>query len=170
MFIRTGDRVMPSIAVMAARLAAKYSVGSFGDDLFANVVVDPAKKEKKSIVVYFDCDDNGRDGGNVRTLASGPTWYEDKIIVTASGGESGIANALMRRHVNFLCSARREPVFCDEDQIWYRVLHVAMIGRPKRPGRTQAGMDLYEATLRVLWRPMSARDPDYTAVTGIAAT
>ena len=37
-----------------------------------------------------------------------------------------------------------------------------------RPGRTTAGMDIYEATLRVLWRPMSSRDPDYAAVTGIA--
>ena len=43
MLIRTGDRVMPSLAVTAARLAAKYHVGSFGDDLFANVVADPAK-------------------------------------------------------------------------------------------------------------------------------
>ena len=168
MFITTGDRAMPSLAVTAARLSAKYHLGDFGGNLFANTVVDPAKKDGKSIVVYFDCDDNGRDGGNVRTLASGPAWYVDKMIVTASAGDSASANAMIRKHINFLCSVRREPVFCDEDQVWYRILHVAMLGRPVRPGRTTAGMDIYEATLRVLWRPMSSRDPDYAAVTGIA--
>ena len=167
MFITTGDRAMPSLAVSAARLSAKYGVGDYGNTLFANTVVDPAKKVDKSIAVYFDSDDNGRDGGNLRTLASGPAWYVDKLIVTASGGNTATANALIRRHINFLCSVRREPVFCDEDQTWYRILHVAMLGRPVRPGRTAAGMELYEATLRVLWRPMSSRDADYAAVTGI---
>lgn len=168
MFITTGDRAMPSLALVASQFSAKHGLGTYGANLFANVVVDPAKQDGKSIVVYFDSDDKGRDGGNVRTLASGPAWYVDKLIVTASGGKSADASMLLRRHVNFLCSVRREPAYCDEDQIWYRILHVALLGRPVRPGRTQAGMDLYEATLRVLWRPMSSRDSDYTAVTGIA--
>lgn len=170
MFITKGDRVMPSIAVVLARFSANHGIGSFGTNLFANTVVDPAKKDGKSIVVYFDADDAGKDGGNVRTLASGPTWYLDKVIVTASGGDSVTANRLMRGHVNFLCSVRGEPAFCEDDGTWYRLLHVAMLGRPVRPGRTEAGMDLYEASLRVMWRPMSARDPDYTAVTGIAVS
>lgn len=167
MFITKGDRVMPSLAVVAARFSARHGIGSFGDNLFANTVVDPAKKDGKSIVVYFDADDSGKDGGNVRTLAGGPSWYVDKLIVTASGDGSTVANRLLRRHINFLCSVRREPAFCDEDGIWYRLLHVAMLGRPVRPGRTHAGMDIYEATLRVLWRPLSALDPEYAAVTGI---
>ena len=167
MFITTGDKAMPSLALTAARFSAKYHLGDFGINLFANTVVDPAKRDGKSIVVYFDSDDNGKDGGNVRTLASGPTWYVDKLIVTASGGDTATANALIRRHINFLCSVRRQPVFCDEDQVWYRILHVALLGRPVRPGRTSAGMDLYESTLREMWRPMSSRDPDYAAVTGI---
>ena len=168
MFVTRGDFAMPSVALVAARFSAKHGVGTFGETLFANTVIDPAKKDGKNLVVYFDSDDNGKDGGNVRTLASGTTWYIDKMILSASAADSGTANGLLRKHVNFLCSARSEPAFCEEDQIWYRFLHVALLGRPRRPGRTTAGMDLYEATLRVMWRPMSAFDPDYTAVTGIA--
>ena len=119
------------------------------------------------MVVYFDSDDEGRDGGSVRTLASRPTWFIDKMIVSASAGDTASANGLLRRHINFLCSVRSEPVFCDDDQTWYRFLHFAMIGRPHRPGRTSAGMELYEANLRVQWRPMSSNDPDYLSVTGI---
>ena len=161
--------MMPSVAIVAAKFAAAHGVGSWGNNLFANTVVDPAKKTiGKGIVVYYDSDDNGKEGGNARTLASGPSYFVDRLIISSSDGDSASANALLRRHVNFLCSARGEPAFCDEDQVWYRFLHFALLGRPKRPGRTAASMDLYEATLRVMWRPMSSRDPDYTAVTGIA--
>lgn len=168
MFVTRGDRVMPSVALTAARFSAKYAVGTFGVDLFANTVVDPSKKDGKNLVVYFDSDDSGKDGGNVRTLAGSPTWYVDKMIVAASGGDTAVASGLLGRHVNFLCSVRSEPVLCEEDGIWYRFLHVALIGRPRRPGRTAAGQDLYEAVLRIVWRPMSAADPDYVSVTGIS--
>ena len=161
---------MPSVALTAARFSARHSIGVFGDDLFANTVVDPKKRDGKSIVVYFDSDDSGKEGGNVRTLARSPTWYIDRLIVTTSGGDTAVANELLRRHVNFLCSVRGENTLCEEDGTWYRFLHVAMLGRPRRPGRTMAGQDLYEATLRVVWRPMSANDPDYVAVTGIGLT
>lgn len=167
MFVNTGDKMMPSAAVVLARFAERCGLGIWGVGLFANVVVDPTKQDKKSIVVYFDPDDNGKDGGNVRTLASGPAWFVDKVVVTASAGDSATANALLARHVNLLCSVRTHPVFNDENQTWYRVLHVALLGRARRPGRTAGGMDLYEAMLRVTWRPMSASDPDYGAVTGI---
>lgn len=169
MFVTTGDIVMPSVAVTAARFAEKFLDARYGENLFANVVVDPAKKDGKSIVVYFDSDDKGRDGGNVRTLAHGITWFVDRMIVSASGPDSASANALLRRHVGFLCSVRSHPVLCEEDGIWYRFLHIAMLGRPQRPGRTLGGMDLYEAVLRVVWRPMSSQDPDYAEVTGITA-
>ena len=170
MFVTRGDRVMPSVALTAARFAAKFSIGTFGGDLFANTVVDPSKKDGKNLVVYFDSDDAGRDGGNIRTLAGSPTWYIDRMIVSASGGDTAIANGLLRRHVNFLCAVRGEPAFCEEDGIWYRFLHIALLGRPRRPGRTAAGQDVYEANLRIMWRPMSSRDPDYAAVTGITQT
>jgi len=158
---------MPSVALTLSKFSAKYGKGTFGVDLFANAVVDPAKKENKNLVVYFDSDDAGMDGGNVRTLAGTPAWYIDRLIVSASGGSTVIAMGLLRKHVNFLCSVRSEPVLCEEDGVWYRILHVALLGRPRRPGRTAAGQDLYEATLRIMWRPMSAQDSDYTAVTGI---
>ena len=167
MFVTRGDFVMPSVALTAARFSAKYGIGAFGETLFANTVLDPKKKDGKNMVVYFDSDDEGRDGGSVRTLTSRPTWFIDKMIVSASAGDTASANRLLRRHINFLCSVRSEPVFCDDDQTWYRFLHFAMIGRPHRPGRTSAGMELYEANLRVQWRPMSSNDPDYLSVTGI---
>lgn len=167
MFVGRGDRVMPSVALTAARFSAKYSFGTFGVDLFANTVVDPSKKDGKNLVVYFDSDDEGKDGGNVRLLAKRPSWFIDRMIISASGGDTAIANGLLRKHVNFLCSVRGEPALCEEDGVWYRFLHFAMLGRPRRPGRTAAGQDLYEATLRVMWRPMSSQDPDYAAVTGI---
>ena len=167
MFVTRGDFVMPSVALTTARFSAKYGIGVFGETLFANTVLDPKKKDGKNMVVYFDSDDEGRDGGSVRTLASRPTWFIDKMIISASAGDTASANGLLRRHINFLCSVRSEPVFCDDDQTWYRFLHFAMIGRPRRPGRTSAGMELYEANLRVQWRPMSSNDPDYLAVTGI---
>lgn len=167
MFVTRGDRVMPSVALVLARFSAKYSLGTFGSDLFANTVVDPSKQDGKNIVVYFDSDDNGKDGGNVRTLAGSPSYYIDRMILSASGGTTGIANTLLRKHVNFLCSVRGEPLFCDEDNIWYWLMHVALIGRPRRPGRTLGGQDLYEAVLRLMWRPMSSKDPNYSEVTGI---
>lgn len=168
MFVTRGDRVMPSVAIAAARFSAKHGIGAFGETLFANTIVDPAKKEGKNCVVYYDADDDGKDGGNVRTLAGSPTWFIDKMVMSASAGDSATANGLLLRHVNFLCSVRGEPVLCEEQQTWYVFLHIALLGRPRRPGRSSAGMDLYEATLRVMWRPMSAADPNYTAVTGIA--
>ena len=168
MFVTRGDVMMPSAAVVLARFAEKFGFGSWGVDLFGNVVVDPSKQDGKSIAVYFDADDDSRDGGNVRTLASGPAWFVDKIIVTATGSTSQQANALLRKHVNFLCSIRTQPVYNEEDQIWYRILHVALLWRPRRPGRTAGGMDMYEARLRIMWRPMSVNDPDYAEVTGIA--
>ena len=167
MFVSRGDKVMPSVALVAAQFSAKYGIGVYGNTLFANTVLDPAKKDGKNVVVYFDDDSSAKDGGTVRTLAKGPTWFVDKMIVSASAADSATANQMMRQHVNFLCSVRSEPVFCNEDQIWYRFLHIALLNRPRRPGRTTAGMDLYEATLRIAWRPMSAQDPDYVAVTGI---
>lgn len=167
MFVTRGDVVMPSVALTAARFAAGHSVGVFGNDLFCNTIVDPAKKDGKNLVVYYDSDDPGRDGGNVRTLAGRPAWFVDRMIISASGGSTAIANGLLRRHVNFLCSVRGENVLCEEDGIWYRFLHFALLGRPRRPGRTEAGQDLYEAVLRVMWRPMSSADPDYATITGI---
>lgn len=166
MFITTGDMMMPSAAVCAARLATKHGLGDFGSNLFANSVVDPSKQDAKNIVCYFDSD-NTRQSGNLRTLASGTTWYVDEIFVTASSERSEQANALLRKHVGFLCSVRTHPVFCDEDQTWYRFLHISLKGRSKRAGKTTGGMELYEATLRVAWRPMSSSDPDYKEVTGI---
>lgn len=170
MFVTRGDRAMPSVALTAARFAARFSIGTFGTDLFANTIVDPTKKDGKNLVVYYDSDDAGKDGGNIRTLAGSPTWYVDRMILSASGGDTATANGLLCRHVNFLCSVRGEPAFCEEEGTWYRFLHFALVGRPRRPGRTVAGQDLYEAVLRVVWRPMSAQDPDYVAVTGIGAT
>lgn len=167
MFVGRGDRVMPSVALTAARFSAKHSFGTFGVDLFANTIVDPSKKDGKNLVVYFDSDDAGKDGGNVRLLAKRPSWYIDRMIISASGGDTAIANGLLRKHVNFLCSVRGEPAFCEEDGVWYRFLHFAMLGRSRRPGRTTAGQDLYEANLRVMWRPMSSLDPGYAAITGI---
>ena len=169
MFVTRGDHVMPSVALTLSKFSAKYGRGTFGVDLFANVVVDPARKDTKNLVVYFDSDDAGKDGGNIRTLAGTPTWYIDRLIVSASGGSTAIAMGLLSKHVDFLCSVRTEPVFCEETGIWYRILHVALLGRPRRPGRTAAGQDLYEAMLRVMWRPMSAKDSDYIAVTGITS-
>jgi len=168
MFVKRGDVMMPSVALTAARFAAKHGVGVWGENLFVNTIVDTSKKNGKDLVVYYDSDDAGKDGGNVRTLAGTPTWYVDKLIISGSAGTSAVASGLLRRHVNFLCSVRGEAALCEEDQVWYRFLHFALIGRPRRPGRTEAGMDLYEASLRVMWRPMSASDPDYTAITGIA--
>lgn len=168
MFVRRGDVVMPSVALTAARFSGAHAIGTFGGDLFANTVVDPSKKDGKNLVVYFDSDDAGKDGGNVRTLAGSPAYFVDRMIITASGGSTAVANGLLRRHVNFLCSVRGENVMCEEDGTWYRFLHFALLGRPRRPGRTLAGQDLYEATLRVMWRPMSARDPNYAEVTGIS--
>ena len=167
MFVTRGDVVMPSMALMAARFSAKFAIGTFGVNLFANSIVDPAKKDGKDLVVYFDSDDAGKDGGNVRTLAGSPAYYVDQMIVSASGGSTAVANGLLRRHINFLCSVRGEPALCEEDGIWYYFMHFALLGRPRRPGRTTAGQDLYEANLRVMWRPMSAADPNYTTVTGI---
>lgn len=166
-FVNTGDRMMPSLATVAARFVENCGLGTFGTDLYANIVIDQSKKDGKSIVVYFDPDDDGKDGGNLRTLASGSAWFVDKLIVTATAGTSAEANALLRRHVNLMCSVRRHPVFNDEDQTWYRILHVALLGRPRRPGRTAGGVDLYEAMLRVAWRPLSVNDPEYATVTGI---
>ena len=166
MFITTGDIMMPSAAVCAARLAAKHGLGAFGSNLFANSVVDPSKQDAKNIVCFFDSDAT-KQSGNLRTLASGTTWYVDEIIVTASSERSEHANALLRKYVNFLCSVRTHPVFCDDDQIWYRFLHITLKGRAKRVGKTTGGMELYEGVLRVAWRPMSSRDPDYKETTGI---
>lgn len=167
MFINTGDMMMPSVGLATARFSAKYGLGVFGDNLFANTVVDPSKQDSKNIVVYFDSDGDVKQGGNVRTLASGPAWYVDQMIISASAEDSGTANGLIRKHINFLCSIRSEPVYCDEDQIWYRIIHVALHGRARRVGKTPAGMELYEAVLRIMWRPMSSRDSDYKTVTGI---
>ena len=167
MFVTRGDFAMPSVALMTARFAGCHAVGVFGVDLFANTVVDPSKKDGKNLVVYFDSDDAGKDGGNVRTLAGRPAYFVDRMIVAASGGSTAVATGLLRRHINFLCSIRGENVQCEEDGIWYRFLHVALLGRPRRPGRTLAGQDLYEAMLRIMWRPMSSRDPNYAVVTGI---
>lgn len=164
MFVTTGDFAMPSVALTAARFSGKYGLGSFGNNLFANVVVDPKKQDGKSIVVYYDCDDDKIDGGAVRTMSSGNTWFVDKLIITSHGNDTYTANSLIRRHINFLCSVRGEPVQDEDDQIWYRFLHVALMGRVKRPGRTPAGWDYYSATLRVMWRPMSIDDPDYDSV------
>lgn len=167
MFVTRGDRVMPSVALTLAKYSASYSIGTYGSDLFANTIVDPSKKDGKNLVVYFDSDDSGKDGGNLRTLAGTPSCYIDRLIVQASGDKTATANGLLSRHINFLCSVRGEPVFCEEDGIWYYLMHAAMLGRPRRPGRTAQGQDLYEAMLRIMWRPMSAADPNYTAVTGI---
>ena len=166
-FITTGDRAMPSIALCAARFAAKHGLGRFGDNLFANTVVDPAKQDGKSITLYMDADDDGKTLGTVRTLASGPTWYLDKLMLTCTGGDTATAIRLVRSHVNFLCSIRGENLLDEETQTWYRILHAALIGRVLRTGRTPGNMDVYEAALRVMWRPMSAKDPGYAEVTGI---
>lgn len=167
MFIETGDWAMPSVALTAARFASNHNMGEFGKTLFANTVFEPAKKEGKNAVVYFDSDDEGKEGGNLRVLNGTPAWYEDRMILASSAGDTGVAMQMIRRHIGFLCSVRGEPAFCQEDQIWYMFLHISLVGRVRRPGRTSAGQDLYEATLRVLWRPMSREDKNYTAVTGI---
>lgn len=158
---------MPSIALTAARFASHHNIGVFGDNLFANTVFDPNKKDGKNAVVYFDSDDMENAGGHLRVLDGPPAWYDDRMIVASSAPDSGAAMTMIRKHINFLCSVRGEPVFCEEDQIWYRILHVRMSGRIRRPGRTSAGQELYEALLQVKWRPMSSADPDYAAVTGI---
>lgn len=167
-FIKTGDIMMPSAAVTCARFASKHNKGVFGKDLFANTVVDPNKQDSKDIVCYFDSDGDIRRGGNVRTLASGPAWFVDEIIISSSAENSADAVQRLRLHVNFLCSIRNHPVFCEEDQIWYRFIHFALNGRPKRVGRTAGGMQLYEATIRIVWRPMSTQDRDYETITGIS--
>lgn len=167
-FIRTGDIMMPSAAATCARFAAMHNVGKFGQNLFANTIVDPAKQDSKDIVTYFDSDGDIKQGGNVRTLASGPAWYVDEIIINSSAENASEAVQRLRRHVNFLCSIRNEPVFCEEDQLWYRFVHFALKGRARRVGRTTGGMQLYEAFIRIAWRPMSTSDPDYTDVTGIS--
>ena len=118
-FIRTGDRMMPSLALTAAKFAAKHGFGTFGENLFANVVVDPSKKDGKSIVVYYDSDDEGRDGGTVRTLASGPTWYIDRLY--SSGRHYHCHDAL--RKTSTFC--RAVSLFVEEDQTWYRIPHVS---------------------------------------------
>ncbi len=171
-FTDRGDIVMPSVALNAARFAASFGVGVFGDTLFANVVIDPSKKDGKNTVVYYDSDDTSLEGGNVRMLNRAPSWYVDRMIVTSSAHSTMEARRLIRRHINFLCSIRMAPVFDDDDQIWYRFVHIAMLGRVRRPGRTAAGMDLHEAALRVLWRPVSKDDDDYqelitTGVSGL---
>lgn len=164
MFITTGDFAMPSVALTAARFSAKHGFGTYGQDLFANVVVDPNKKDGKNLVVYYDSDDDKIDGGAVRTLSSGNSWFVDKLIVSSSANDTATANSQLRKHVNFLCSIRGEPVQDEDDQKWYRFLHIAIIGRMKRQGRTAAGWDLYEATLRVMWRRLSKDDDEYERI------
>ena len=165
MLVGHGDFLMPSVAINTARFATAHNVGRFGDNLFANTVVDPSKEDANGIVVYFDSEKG--EGGNIRTLGSGPAWFVDQMCISSSALNSGDAQGQLRRHVNFLCSVRSEPLLCAEDQIWYRFIHIALIGRPKRVGRTGRGMELYEATMQVKWRPMSTQDSDYSAVTGI---
>lgn len=167
MFVSRGDWAMPSIAITAARFASQHNVGTFGENLYANTVFDPKKKDGKNAVVYFDSDDEGKEGGNLRLLNGPPAWYTDRMVISSSAADSPTAMQAIRRHVNFLCSVRGEPVFCEEDQIWYRLLHIRLIGRIRRPGRTSAGQELYEGTLEIKWRPMSSADPDYVTVTGI---
>lgn len=168
MFIRTGDIMMPSVALASARFSAKHGVGTFGTNLFANTVVDPSKQDTSNVVIYFDSDLNPQKGGNVRTLGSGTSWFVDQMLISASANNSAKANALMRKHVNFLCSARMEPVYIDEDQMWCMFLHFALDGRAKRVGRTPAGMELYECIVRVLWRPLSEKDKGYEQITGVS--
>jgi len=158
--------MMPSVALCAVRFAAKHGLGIFGSDLFANVIVDPSKTDTKEKVIYFDGDAD-KQGGNVRTLASGPSYFVDQMIISSSAEDSGTANALIRKHIHFLCSIRGEPVLCVEDQIRYWIMHCALTGRAKRIGKNSAGLELYEAMIRVMWRPMSTDDPNYETLTGI---
>lgn len=168
MFVKYGDIMMPSIALNAVRFSARHGLGVFGDDLFANVIVDPSKTEIKEKVIYFDGDVD-KQGGNVRTLGKGMSYFVDQMIISSSAENSGTASQLIRKHIQFLCSIRGEPVQCDEDHIWYWFMHFALTGRAKRVGKTSAGLELYEANLRVMWRPMSANDPNYETITGITA-
>jgi hypothetical protein len=167
-FIRTGDKVMPSVAICAARFAAQHGFGSYGVNLFANTITDPKLQDSKDTVCYFDSDADAKQGGTVRTLAGGPTWYVDQLIIQASSETSANANLLLRNHVNFLCSVRNHPVFYEEDQLWYKFVHVLMAGRARRVGKTPAGMELYEAILRINWRLLSTSDSEYETVTGIS--
>ena len=155
---------MPSVALTLARFSAKYGKGNFGDTLFANVVVDPVKKDGKNTVVYYDSDDERLDGGAVRLLNREPSWYIDRMIISSSAADTTSAMALMRKHINFLCSIRGEPVQDEDSHEWFYIVHVAMLGRIRRPGRTAAGMDLYNATLRVVWRPISPNDDCYDRI------
>lgn len=168
-FITTGDFAMPSLAICAARFADRHNVGVFGEDVFANTYHNQKEKPVKTFVTYSDATDGGGTKGGVeRTLAHGNTWYVDKLLITATGKDSAEANAIMRKHINFLCSVRGEPVHCEEDGIWYYILHVAMIGRVGRSGRNADGLEQYNAALRVLWRPMSNKDPGYYELTGFS--
>ena len=62
-FIRTGDRTCLALRSLRQKVLSQH--GFFRDiwweNLFANVVADPSKKDGKSIVVYYDPDDEGRD-------------------------------------------------------------------------------------------------------------
>ncbi len=169
MFVNRGDYAMPSVALTLARFSAKHGRGMFGDNLFANVVLDPTKKDGKNMVVYYDSDDDKMDGGAVRLLNREPSWYIDRMVVSSSAADTATANALMRRHINFLCSIRGEPVRDDDTHEWFYIVHVAVLGRIRRPGRTSAGMDLYEAALRVVWRPLSPKDDCYDDVVAVPA-
>lgn len=168
MFVSYGDRAMPSIALTMARFADTYHMGEFGKNLFANVVFDLKQQSTRLTTTYFDCEDAGKEGGNVRLLAGSPAWYVDKMIVQVCAGSSAEASQAICKHINFLCSIRSQPLQCIEDQIWYRIIHVRLLGRVRRPGRTMTGgLDVYDARLEIEWRPMSAKDSDYAAVTGI---
>lgn len=169
-FIHSGDFMMPSVAITAARFAAKHSVGVFGENLFANTIVDPSKQDANGIIMYQDSDGGNKEGGALRTLATGPAWFVDQMMVYSWAEDSADSVELMRKHVNFLCSIRNMPVFCEEDHIWYRFIHIALDGRAKRTGKTIGGMEEYQATIRVAWRPMSIHDRDYVEVTGIEIT
>lgn len=169
MLVTRGDFMMPSPALVAARLSARCGLGAFGETLFVNTIVDPKKQDGRVVVVYYDADDDKRDGGAVRTLNSSPAWYVEKIILSSCAPDTATSRDLLRKHVNFLCSIRNQPVYYDEDQTWYRFLHISMIGRPRRPGRSVSGMELYEVDLRVQWRPLSAKDVEYESITGITS-
>ena len=168
-FVKWGDIMMPSVALTAARFSAKYGRGNFGSNLFANMVVDPTKQDSNGIVVYFDTDKE-KSGGNVRVLRGAPTWVVEQMIVSSSALNSGDANMQCRQHVNFLCSVRGVPVQCEEDKLWYRLIHISLVNNPRRVGKTGGGMELYEAMLQIKWRPMSTSDSDYESVTGISIT
>ena len=167
MFINTGDFAMPSVAVTLANFVAQNGFGTYGEELYANLAINPAEEQTRNIVVYYDSSDGGESGGAVRTLSSGNAWYVDRVVISSMGSSSSQAITTLRNHVNFLCSVRSHPVLCPEDNIWYRIIHVALIGRITRPGKTANGMDVYQAALQVKWRPMSAKDEDYEKITGI---